>query len=391
MNSPNDDQGQREEPKTLTLGYGTKDDLWPSTLHAGAQSFLKVADAAVTQLGEPTDGDGLTILFLLAQSIELSLKTYLRACSLTEEQLIALDHRLTAALDAAEKERFPKRSATDRKLLGLLDLSYGTGLLRYRRASEMTMPILRPVRELAGEWLVLTAIGKIESPSIPEAYEGPSLAEMRKGAEGTDLRQFAMRWLEEQRASRAESKPAPKTCAVCDAGGSFPDQPTAAPDNPQLFDVALLSQAIQCAAAADAYTIASKGEDWFVQYLLFGTGVECALKAFGVLHGATEKQHLRVWGHNLVRALAYAEEHHIPLELTSEQRAAIGLLNTWHVSKATTFPLVKGYAIPRPQVIRGVLDQLIRAVFVSIWGPDRYAYDRPRTLGMSIAVETFTD
>jgi len=34
---------------------------------------------------------------------------------------------------------------------------------------------------------------------------------------------------------------------------------------------------------------------------------------------------------------------------------------------------------------RPVLDELIRSVFVSIWGPDRYEYDRTRTAGMSIA------
>lgn len=123
----------------------------------GAQSFLKVADA-VTQLGESAYGDDLTILYLLAQSIELSLKTFLRFRCFTEEQLITLDHRLTAALDAAEKEGFPKRSATDRKLLGLLDLSYGTGLLRYRRASEMVMPSSAPCASLqANYWHSLRA------------------------------------------------------------------------------------------------------------------------------------------------------------------------------------------------------------------------------------------
>jgi hypothetical protein len=143
-------------------------------------------------------------------------------------------------------------------------------------------------------------------------------------------------------------------------------------------------QALQCAAAADAYAMATRGEDWFVHYLLIGTGTECALKAFGILRGATEKR-LRGWGHNLLRALAYAEEHGLPLPLTDQNRGAIELLSRWHASKATTFPLVKGYVIPRPQIVRQVLNDLIRAVFVSIWGPDQYEYDRKRAIGMSIA------
>ena len=206
----NDEQDPAGKKRTLALGYYPRDDLWPFTLQAGAQSLLKVADAAVTQLGEPADGDDLTILYLIAQSIELSLKAFLRFRCFSEEKLIALDHRLTAVLDVAEKEGFPKRSVIDRKLLGLLDLSYGTGLLRYRRASEMVTPILRPIRELAGEWLGLAAGGKTEPPPIPEGYAGPTLAEMRNGAEGIDLRQFGMRWRKEQRAARVDSPfPAP--------------------------------------------------------------------------------------------------------------------------------------------------------------------------------------
>lgn len=64
---------------------------------------------------------------------------------------------------------------------------------------------------------------------------------------------------------------------------SFPDHPTATPDNPLLYDAVLLNQAIECAAAADAYSAVTRGEDWFVHYLLIGTGIECTLKAFAML------------------------------------------------------------------------------------------------------------
>jgi hypothetical protein len=167
---------------------------------------------------------------------------------------------------------------------------------------------------------------------------------------------------------------------------TFRDHPTATPDNPQLYDTALLNQAIQCAVAADAYAAVTRGEDWFVHYLPIGTGTECALKAFAVLRGTSEKT-LRKWGHNLAPALEFAEGHALPLKLTDLERGAIQLLNESHVSKLTTFPLVKGYAIPRPQIVRSVLDELIRAVFISIWGPDRYEYDCKHTPGMSTTLD----
>jgi hypothetical protein len=164
---------------------------------------------------------------------------------------------------------------------------------------------------------------------------------------------------------------------------AFPGRMTAAPDNPQLFDHSLLMQAIQCAAAADAYSSATRGEDWFVHYLLIGTGVECALKGFGILHGASEKD-LRRWSHNLVLALSYAERHGLQ-PLSASDRSSLETLSELHASKATTYPLVRGRMIPQPQLARELLDGLIGAVFVAIWGPEQYVHDRKHTLGMSVA------
>jgi hypothetical protein len=64
----------------LTLSYGPDNDVWPVTLLDGALSFARIADAAVANLGPVTSGssDGLTVLFLLAQSIELTLKAFLQ-------------------------------------------------------------------------------------------------------------------------------------------------------------------------------------------------------------------------------------------------------------------------------------------------------------------------
>jgi len=117
----------------------------------------------------------------------------------------------------------------------------------------------------------------------------------------------------------------------------FPGRPTAAPDNPELVDCALLMRAIHRAAAADAYAIATRDQDWFVHYLLMGTGIGCALKGFGILCGARERQDLRRWGHDFVKALAYAEQHGLEMKLSDSDRGALKLLSKLHASKAATY------------------------------------------------------
>jgi hypothetical protein len=159
--------------------------------------------------------------------------------------------------------------------------------------------------------------------------------------------------------------------------------PTAAPDNPQLLDSSLIEQAIHCTAAADAYAVVSELRNWFPLYLLLGIAMECALKAYAINRGATETE-LKGLGHDLERALQHAESKSLPLELTDEDRGVIALLSQWHKTKATTYPLVRGYVIPKPALARRVVDRTIGAAYVAIWGPNQYRHDRDRTLGLSV-------
>ena len=188
-----------ETQRAVTFGYGPDNDLWPFTLLEGAKSFLRVADNAVARMAPIQVGgsDHLTILFLLAQSLELSLKTFLRLHGRSEEELMELGHRLAANLDAAVRAGFPGGHPCDRKLLNLLDLTYdGKRELQYRRASEVGIPFLRLVRELAVEYAALVggSRGQPLDDGTPD-YGTPSLSELRKHSPGIDLRQLATGWI----------------------------------------------------------------------------------------------------------------------------------------------------------------------------------------------------
>ena len=178
----------------VTLGYGADTDLWPMTLLEGAQGSTTVADAAVRQLGrlDASNPQYLIVLFLLAQAIELALKAFLRLNGYTEEQLKDLDHNLSRLLHQACALTFPRPQPADTRLLELLNDTYLKGRkLQFHRASDIRLPFLRPIRELAAEYICAFPLVRASpSSTIDEAadYGEPSLADFRAGARGTDLR-----------------------------------------------------------------------------------------------------------------------------------------------------------------------------------------------------------
>jgi len=185
----------------VTFGYGRTNDLWPFTLIDGARSYAAVADAGVVRLGRPDAGGPhyLTILFLLGQAIENSLKSYLLIRGVTEGELVKMGHDLPRVLAQTEIAGWPAQHPADHFLLKVIDGSYRhQKQLQYHRAREMKMPLLRPVRELAHEY-----IGRHRAPQLrgsspndelvnastagwsidPEAdYGGPTLAQFREAA-----------------------------------------------------------------------------------------------------------------------------------------------------------------------------------------------------------------
>lgn len=161
-----------------------------------------------------------------------------------------------------------------------------------------------------------------------------------------------------------------------------------APDNPKLLDGVLLQNAVSFVAAADAYAAADKLRDWFPLYFMFGQSVELALKAFALNKGATERELTKI-GHNLVKALSRAQLDglDVPALFSADERAAIALLGKWHLAHVTRYPLLQGYAIPRPQIVREVLDKLIAAVYTEIWGRDVFEDDRASERGLGLSLD----
>jgi len=201
----------------VILGYGPETDLWPMTLHQSAQSFAAVADAAVSQLGRLDDSSSLylTVLFLLAQAIELALKAFLRFGGYSEDQLVDLGHDLARLVYKARELGLPKpHHPADVRLLELLNDTYlQQRKLQFQRASEIRLPLMRPVRELAAEYICsfpLSQISPISSIDPAADYGGPSLADFRSQARGTDLRSVR---LEQQQTPQNEHAPKPDTAA----------------------------------------------------------------------------------------------------------------------------------------------------------------------------------
>jgi len=177
----------------ITMGYGSNGEVWPVTLLNTTLSFARVADAAVARLGQISSAttEGLTILFLLAQSIELALKTFLlisleQSCPPDEngphdhqksreyqQALKAIGHDLPKALRAVVAGGFPRPHSSDEKLLVLLNDAYAGRRLQYRAPGRRKVPLLRPVRELAQQYL--TEVHRAATGTVVDPCQVPGL------------------------------------------------------------------------------------------------------------------------------------------------------------------------------------------------------------------------
>jgi hypothetical protein len=63
-------------------------------------------------------------------------------------------------------------------------------------------------------------------------------------------------------------------------------------------------------------------------------------------------------------------------------------LSKWHREQVTRYPLLQGYAIPRPLIVREILEKLIAAVYTEIWGRDVYEHDRASEHGHGLSLDS---
>ncbi len=94
------------------------------------------------------------LYFLLCQSIELSLKAYLRGCGTTKGQLIKIGHDLVKALDYAQAKKlsdFFSLSPLQTKALRLINLYYKAKDLQYTEMGIKHYPDFGILLELAND------------------------------------------------------------------------------------------------------------------------------------------------------------------------------------------------------------------------------------------------
>lgn len=182
-------------PRVVTFGCGPTNDQGPFTLLAGAPSFVAVAGAAVVRLGRPDAGGPhyLTVLFLLSQAIENALKSNLLIRSVTENELRKIGHDLRRVLVETEPQAGRRNTPPITSYSKCRRLLPASKQLQYHRAREMTLALLRPVRELAHEYVGRHRRSSPDDERIdaatagwwidPEAdYGGPRLAQFREAA-----------------------------------------------------------------------------------------------------------------------------------------------------------------------------------------------------------------
>jgi hypothetical protein len=125
------------------------DRLSSMRIHTSSRQYLRAAETLAKNGWEDPTGP---ILFLIGQSIELSLKAFLRGSDFSEPQLRGLSHDLDASLDWAIKEGlsvYIQLSDDDIKLISLVNESYKSKDLQYITLGLKDRPALAPVLELA--------------------------------------------------------------------------------------------------------------------------------------------------------------------------------------------------------------------------------------------------
>jgi hypothetical protein len=191
------------------LDIDLADPLLPRDFLDRARGFAVVADAAmpIMQSGVgralPTHALIAPIAFLLAQSIELTLKAFLLEKGYPFDKLMSeIGHSIPKAIERAEQLGLSAHHTYDKHVCDLLDKAYrsengSAKKLQYpSRDGFMLIPSLRALRELTAQiteeiaialWgrsnydLVVLGSENHDGLTIPSAavYSGPSLNEQR--------------------------------------------------------------------------------------------------------------------------------------------------------------------------------------------------------------------
>jgi len=124
-----------------------------------AREFFDAALAADDKIGRRPGYDIVApppVMFLVAHSIELTLKAYLRHLGLTVTDIVELKHDLNKAWRRASelglRERMPL-TKDELETLCLISKLHSSTELRYIRTGYKTLPVFGPLQELCAKFL----------------------------------------------------------------------------------------------------------------------------------------------------------------------------------------------------------------------------------------------
>jgi HEPN domain-containing protein len=137
-------------PELIKTVVQNMDRLNSMRIHTSAREYLKAA----SDLFDHGWIDPIPpIIFLVGQSIELSLKAFLRGAGFKDSQLRIISHDIEEAFRKAKEngiERHFNEKPDDITLIRLINLPYKSKDLQYVKTGIKTRPSVQPILELAG-------------------------------------------------------------------------------------------------------------------------------------------------------------------------------------------------------------------------------------------------
>jgi hypothetical protein len=146
---------------------------------------------------------------------------------------------------------------------------------------------------------------------------------------------------------------------------------------PQSSD--FLDQAIEFAAAMDAYARLARTPSWTTMHFLISRSMELALKAYALHCGADEYElKKRDLGHNLEAILARTEKNGFAtaVPLTEKDRDMVRSLSHFYQKNLLAYPRRMSSLRHGTQFLRELLDRIIGSVYRTTRGEETYEHDR---------------
>jgi hypothetical protein len=149
----------RSNPHAITSRNNDNDRTTAIGLARYASEYFDAALATDEAIGERPGYETIApppVMFLVARSIELILKSYLRHCGLSVSETRNLNHSLVGSWEAAVSNGINRYLSFDKnelRVLTLISELHASTQLRYIQTGEKEFPVFGPLQRLAEELL----------------------------------------------------------------------------------------------------------------------------------------------------------------------------------------------------------------------------------------------